>query len=508
VSRQRFVVLAIPTLLYVSSCFAVPSISWAAPSSETASSVPALTKALTDSNERVRFRAAIALGKLGQNAPVALPGLIEVFQYYKNQKDGKAFLDSAIQALGDLTPQIEKQASQYSLSELDQLIPNLETVLAIADLNDEFKLNLNEKRVRQTLDILKQVRQQRYTAQVEALRKTKLPPVLEDPNALRKAFEVRYLPAGSMRPTLQITDRLLIDKTSSTGLKRGDIVFFSPTDILEKQNFHFPFIKRIIGLPGETIEVKQRRIYVNNQPLQESYIADPPQYQWGPDKIPADSYFVLGDVRNNSYDSHYWGFVPRSKIIGKAIAILYPFDRQRALDPLTPLSPDAQAVTAVFSSVLQTFSEEFTKQNPNVPLSDLNSTQDSSSKQAAAKALIGTMNRYQQAYFAETKQFRSVPQQVGYSYRFSIVEIDSKFIVQNLALATQDGVKSYIGIVKVNQTASGETTTSIICESEKLTREAPPKAPFTTGKLQSKAPFIIEKLQCPDGYQKILNSAK
>jgi hypothetical protein len=103
VSRQRFVVLAIPTLLYVSSCFAVPSISWAAPSSETASNAPALTKALTDPNERVRFRAAIALGKLGQNAPVALPGLIEVLQYYKNQKDGKAFLDSAIQALGNLT---------------------------------------------------------------------------------------------------------------------------------------------------------------------------------------------------------------------------------------------------------------------------------------------------------------------------------------------------------------------------------------------------------------------
>jgi signal peptidase I len=393
---------------------------------------------------------------------------------------------------------------------LDQLIPNLETVLAIADLNDEFKLNLNEKRVRQTLNILQHVRQQRYNAQVEALGKTKLPSVLEDPNAFRKAFEARYIPAGSMLPTLQINDRLLIDKTFSTGLKRGDIVLFSPTATLEKQNFHFPLIKRIIELPGETIEVKQRRVYVNNQPIQESYIAAPPQYQWGPAKIPANSYFVLGDNRNNSYDSHYWGYVPRSKVIGKAIVILYPFDRQRTLNPLTPLSSDAQAVTAVFSSVLQTFSEELVKQNPTVPFSDLvplpnlDSAQVSLLEQVAAKALIATMNRYQQAYFAETQQFGSDIKRVGVGvisnksgYQFSIVEINPKSIVQNIAVATQDGLKSYIGIVKVNQTASDEPTTSIICESEKPTREAPPKAAFTTG-----------QLQCPGGYQKVLSAAK
>ena len=85
----------------------------------------------------------------------------------------------------------------------------------------------------------------------------------------------------------------------------------------------------MIGLPGETVEVKRGQVYINGQPLQEDYIAEAPQYQWGPVKIPARHYVVLGDNRNNSYDSHYWGFVPRELIIGKAISIYWPPERAR-----------------------------------------------------------------------------------------------------------------------------------------------------------------------------------
>ncbi|UBF25747.1 signal peptidase I [Kovacikia minuta CCNUW1] len=141
--------------------------------------------------------------------------------------------------------------------------------------------------------------------------------------------EARYIPSGSMEPTLQVNDRLIVDKLGYhfKDPQRGDIVVFSPTDTLEKQNFHDAFIKRVIGLPGETIEVKGGRVYVNDQPLREGYIKEIPDYHWGPQKVPQGSYLVLGDNRNNSYDSHYWGFVPRDKIIGRAIVRFWPVDR-------------------------------------------------------------------------------------------------------------------------------------------------------------------------------------
>ncbi|WP_338022400.1 signal peptidase I [Argonema antarcticum] len=148
---------------------------------------------------------------------------------------------------------------------------------------------------------------------------------------LLRAFvlEVRYIPSGTMLPTLQINDRLLIDKLIYRFQKpqRGDIVVFSPTDTLIQQNLKDAFIKRIIGLPGEKVEVKGEKVYINDQPLQENYIAEAPDYQYGPVTVPPNSYFVLGDDRNNSYDSHYWGFVPRELIIGKATKRYWPPDR-------------------------------------------------------------------------------------------------------------------------------------------------------------------------------------
>lgn len=159
--------------------------------------------------------------------------------------------------------------------------------------------------------------------------------------------EARYIPSGSMEPTLQINDRLIIDKISYNFRQpqRGDIVVFSPTDALKQQNFKDAFIKRVIGLPGETVEVKGGRVYVNGQVLREQYIEEEPEYSYGPVTVPEDNYLVLGDNRNNSYDSHYWGFVPRENIIGRAIVRFWPPNRVGEVDVIQSIAPEASPST-------------------------------------------------------------------------------------------------------------------------------------------------------------------
>ncbi|AFY67223.1 signal peptidase I [Geitlerinema sp. PCC 7407] len=146
--------------------------------------------------------------------------------------------------------------------------------------------------------------------------------------------EARYIPTGSMLPTLEINDRLIIDKMGYrfSEPKRGDIVVFRPTPALQAE-FNEAFIKRVIGLPGETVEVKNGRVYVNNEPLPENYTAERPNYEWGPETVPPNSYLVLGDNRNNSYDSHYWGYVPRENIIGRAAVRFWPPGRVGGITP-------------------------------------------------------------------------------------------------------------------------------------------------------------------------------
>ena len=153
--------------------------------------------------------------------------------------------------------------------------------------------------------------------------------------------EARYIPSGSMLPTLQINDRLIIDKISYrfTNPVRGDIVVFNPTAELERQKFHDAFIKRVIGLPGDRVEVKAGKVYVNDKVLTEKYLDEAPAYNWKsteltPDGIvPEGHYLVLGDNRNNSYDSHYWGFVPKDKLVGKAVVRFWPIDRAGGIPP-------------------------------------------------------------------------------------------------------------------------------------------------------------------------------
>ncbi|BBA79281.1 signal peptidase I [cyanobacterium endosymbiont of Rhopalodia gibberula] len=155
--------------------------------------------------------------------------------------------------------------------------------------------------------------------------------------------EARYIPSSSMEPTLQVNDRLIIEKVSYhfQEPKRGDVVVFNPTKALQEKDFRDAFIKRVIGLPGETIEVKTGKVYVNGQAIKEKYISEDPNYDYGPVTVPERQYLVLGDNRNNSYDSHYWGHVPKEKIIGKAFVRFWPFNRLGILDK-HPIYPSTQ----------------------------------------------------------------------------------------------------------------------------------------------------------------------
>jgi signal peptidase I len=164
--------------------------------------------------------------------------------------------------------------------------------------------------------------------------------------------EARYIPSGSMEPTLAINDRLIVDKVSYrfSQPQRGDIVVFNVPETLktelkqedEKEDVeNIAFIKRIIGLPGDTVESKEGKLYINGKEISERYIKEPSREDWsssqfnpdGSGKIPPGQYLVLGDNRNNSRDSHYWGFLPQDKILGKAIVRFWPIDRVGGIEP-------------------------------------------------------------------------------------------------------------------------------------------------------------------------------
>jgi signal peptidase I len=156
--------------------------------------------------------------------------------------------------------------------------------------------------------------------------------------------EARYIPSESMVPTLLVKDRLIVEKISNYAgrLNRGDIVVFYPPseqkkfgkDIISRTlkwlgfTSQSAYIKRVIGLPGETLEVKDGYVYINGKKLDESsYIKEKPFYEYGPVKIPEGEIIVLGDNRNNSADSHVWGTLPIENIIGHAVIRFWPPQR-------------------------------------------------------------------------------------------------------------------------------------------------------------------------------------
>ncbi|MGD1865655.1 MAG: signal peptidase I [Phormidesmis sp.] len=144
--------------------------------------------------------------------------------------------------------------------------------------------------------------------------------------------EARFIPSESMLPTLKIDDRLVIEKISYhfNPPKRGDIIVFrAPQEALDaaKSTTNDAYIKRVIGLPGEKVEVKDGKVFVNDEALAENYIQSPPVYTWGPDVVPEGEYLVLGDNRNSSSDGHVWGFLERESIIGRAVVRFWPLQR-------------------------------------------------------------------------------------------------------------------------------------------------------------------------------------
>jgi signal peptidase I len=162
------------------------------------------------------------------------------------------------------------------------------------------------------------------------------------------AVQAFKIPTGSMENNLLIGDHLLVNKfvfgptlgpaeralLPIRDLRRGDVVVFKYPDEPERD-----FIKRVIGLPGDTLELRNKRVFVNGAPLDEPYVhfLEPAsassevtsidvRERYGPVRVPDGQYFVMGDNRDNSQDSRYWGFLPRSYIKGRALMIYWSYD--------------------------------------------------------------------------------------------------------------------------------------------------------------------------------------
>jgi signal peptidase I len=124
-----------------------------------------------------------------------------------------------------------------------------------------------------------------------------------------------------MEPEFQEGERLLVNKVvyHFTDPKRGDVVILHPPLTPEKA-----YIKRIIALPGDSVEVKDGAVYINGTKLDEPYVGDPPHYTFNLEEVPENEYFVLGDNRNIANDSHKGWTLPRENIIGKAWLSFWP----------------------------------------------------------------------------------------------------------------------------------------------------------------------------------------
>ncbi|CAA7601942.1 Peptidase S24/S26, beta-ribbon domain protein [Acididesulfobacillus acetoxydans] len=140
-------------------------------------------------------------------------------------------------------------------------------------------------------------------------------------------IEARVIPTGSMLPTIQLQDRVIVDKfffKYFDHIRRGDIIVFRPPAAAHSQE---DFIKRVIGLPGDKIQIKDHKTYVNGKALYEPYLLAPEQGSYGPVVVPPGDLFVMGDNRNNSDDSRVWGFLPLKNVTGRALFRYWPLSR-------------------------------------------------------------------------------------------------------------------------------------------------------------------------------------
>jgi signal peptidase I len=145
-------------------------------------------------------------------------------------------------------------------------------------------------------------------------------------------FQAFYIPSASMQPTLKPGDRVLVNKLSYDlhAIHRGDIVVFKRPPSEADDPTIKDLIKRVIGLPGDTIEERGGEVFINGQELKESYLPPGTVTTMLPlQKIPPGRYFVMGDNRTNSKDSRYIGTIPKSLIVGRAFIRVWPLSKIR-----------------------------------------------------------------------------------------------------------------------------------------------------------------------------------
>lgn len=133
-----------------------------------------------------------------------------------------------------------------------------------------------------------------------------------------------YIPSGSMEPTLLPGDRIVVGKAGLFGQpKPGDVVVFHyPVD--PRQDF----VKRLIAVGGQTVELRRSQLYINGKVVSQSYLPRGLTFaDFGPVTVPSGAYFMLGDNRNNSDDSRVWGYVKQNLVIGRVLFLYWPLDR-------------------------------------------------------------------------------------------------------------------------------------------------------------------------------------
>jgi signal peptidase I len=145
-------------------------------------------------------------------------------------------------------------------------------------------------------------------------------------------IEPRWIPSGSMLPTLQLQDRILVEKIRprlGSPLPVGTIVVFHPPEALLRAGYdpQAALIKRVVAQAGDVIEVRQGELWRNGAMVKEPWLTQPMDYQLPPLSVPDGQLLVLGDNRNASLDSHLWGPLSRDRVIGTAVLRYWPLDR-------------------------------------------------------------------------------------------------------------------------------------------------------------------------------------
>jgi signal peptidase I len=143
-----------------------------------------------------------------------------------------------------------------------------------------------------------------------------------------QGYEVQY---SCMLPNIEDGDWIIVDKAiyHVSDPKRGEAIVFHPPEMLDSE---YPFIKRVIGLPGETVGIHDESVFVDGVRLDEPYVNEKPRYTMEPVVVPDNEYFVLGDNRNSANDSHNGWTVPRDDVIGRAVFMYWPPERWAVIE--------------------------------------------------------------------------------------------------------------------------------------------------------------------------------